>query len=114
MNYEVVEVFAIAVFFIGFFGLITGKSVIKDIISIVILEIAVIMFFLSLGFRSGILPPIGQEMGAVVADPLPQALVITAIIIGAAVTAVNLTMLIAIYRRTKTTDWDKLKKGNME
>jgi len=100
-------------FFIGFVGLITGKSVIKTIISTIVMEIAVVMFFLSLGFRSGIRPPIGQDH-VNVADPLPQALVITAIIIGVAVTAVNLTMLIAIYRRTKTTDWDKLKLGNKE
>jgi len=113
VNFETVELITIIMFFIAFFGLITGKSVIKGIISIVIMEIAVIMFFLSIGFSRGILPPIGDVTGNV-ADPLPQALVITAIIIGVSVTAVNLTMLIALYRKLKTTEWDILRKRNME
>jgi len=114
MNFEIVELFAVALFFIALFGLITSKGVIKGIISMVIMEIAVVMFFLSLGFQSGILPPIGNNLGDNVADPLPQALMITAIIIGVAVTAVNMTMLIALSRQFKTTEWDILKKKNME
>ena len=113
MNFEYVEIFAVLMFFIGFAGLITSKSVIKAIISTIVIEMAVVFFFLSLGFFSGIRPPIGHDLTNV-ADPLPQALVLTAIIIGVAVTAVNLTMLIAIYRRLKTADWDKLKQGNKD
>jgi multicomponent Na+:H+ antiporter subunit C len=112
---EVVEIITVVMFFIAFYGLITGKSVIKGIISIIIMEIAVVMFLLSLGYAHGIVPPIGQTAGeAVVADPLPQALVITAIIIGVAVTAVNLTMLLGLFRQFKTTHWDTLKKMNLE
>jgi len=115
MSYEFVEIFAVVLFFVSFFGLITSRGVIKCIISIIIMEIAVIMFFLSLGYKSGILPPIMRDVDmAGVADPLPQALVITAIIIGVAVTAVNLTMLMALYRQFKTTQWDQLKKVNMD
>jgi len=113
MNFEIIEMITIIMFFIALFGLITGKSVIKGIISIIIMEIAVIMFFLSIGYSRGIMPPIGDVSGNV-ADPLPQALVITAIIIGVAVTAVNLTMLIALYRKFKTSRWDILAKKNME
>ena len=43
-------------------------------------------------------PPIG-ESAAPAADPVPQALMITAIVIGAAVTAVGLMMFIALYHR---------------
>jgi multicomponent Na+:H+ antiporter subunit C len=100
-------------FFIGFAGLITSKSIVKAIISTIIIEMAVVFFFLSLGFSNNIRPPIGHDLTNV-ADPLPQALVLTAIIIGVAVTAVNLTMLIAIYRKLKTTEWDKLEKSSRE
>jgi len=114
MNFEIAEILAIVMFFASLFGLITSKGVIKGIVSIIIMEIAVVMFFLSLGFSSGALPPIGNDMGPNVADPVPQALMITAIIIGVAVTAVNMTMLIALSRQFKTTEWDILKKKNME
>jgi len=113
MNMDFVELVAIIMFFIGFAGLIASKSVVKAIVSTIIIEMAVVFFFLSLGFRNNIRPPIGNDLTNV-ADPLPQALVLTAIIIGVAVTAVNLIMLIAIYRKLKTTEWDKLKLINKE
>ena len=113
MNFEIAEIFVVIVFFISFYGLITGANVIQSIVSIGLMEIAVIMFFLSLGYESGIMPPIGRGLKNV-ADPLPQALMITAIIIGVAVTAVSLTMLISLCRQSKTTDWDIIQKKNME
>ena len=103
------EFFAIALFFLSFFGLITGRNIIKSIVAIGLMEIAAVMFLLSFGFFDGIRPPIGVNLEDNVADPLPQALVITAIIIGITITAVNLTMLISLYRQYKTTDWRKVK-----
>jgi len=100
-------------FFIGFYGLITSKNIIKSIAAIVIMEMAVIVFFLGIGFVEGMRPPIGQAMENV-ADPLPQALVITAIIIGVTVTAVNLTMLISLSHQIKKTDWDSVQKKHAE
>ena len=113
MNVQTLEVFYAMMFFISFYGLITSKNAIKSIIYIVLMEVAVIMFFLSLSYESGIMPPIGRNLRNV-ADPLPQALMITAIVIGLAVTAVNLTMLISLCRQSKTTDWDIVKKKTME
>jgi multicomponent Na+:H+ antiporter subunit C len=104
-----VELSAVAVFFIGFYGVITSKRIIKSIAAISLMEIAVVVFFLSFGFIEGITPPIGEDLSNA-ADPLPQALVITAIIIGVAVTAINLTMMIAISRRYKAIDWDEINK----
>lgn len=77
------------------------------------MEMAVIMFIISIGFSDGMTPPIGQNLENAT-DPLPQALMITAIVIGVAVTAINFTMLISLYRQHKSTDWDIIKKNNME
>lgn len=105
------EIFAALVFFVGFFGLVMSRSIIKSVVSLVIMEMSVIMFILSIGFEDGAVPPIGQNAAelANAADPLAQALVITAIVIGAAVTAVNLTVLITVCRKHKSTDWDTVK-----
>ena len=57
-------------------------------------------------------PPILGEHGAMVgneADPLPQALILTAIVIGFAVQAFLLTKLVLIYRRTGTLHVDELR-----
>jgi multicomponent Na+:H+ antiporter subunit C len=82
-----------------------SKCIIKSIISIVLMETSVVIFFLSIGYSFLHRPPIGQDL-QYVSDPLPQALVITAIIIGTAVTAVNLIMFISLSRKYKSTDWD--------
>ncbi|MCL2077534.1 MAG: cation:proton antiporter subunit C [Oscillospiraceae bacterium] len=115
MVFDIIEIFSVLMFFISFYGLITSKSIIKSVVSILLMESAVIMFFLSIGYTSGIMPPIGQNPETeTVADPLPQALMITAIIIGVAVVAVNLIMLISLYRQCKAKDWDAAKKKSME
>ena len=113
MKIEILELVVVTVFFISFYGLITGKNAKKTIICISMMEIAVIMFFLSIGHERGVLPPIGPNPENA-ADPLPQALMITAIVIGLALTAVNLTMLISLCRQSKSTDWDIIQKKSME
>ena len=113
MKLETLEIFVIVMFFISFYGLITSKNAVKSIVFIALMEISVIMFFLCIGYGRGLLPPIGGNTENT-ADPLPQALMITAIIIGVAVTAVNLTMVISLCRQSKATDWDIIQKKNME
>ena len=106
---ERLELFALVLVFISFYGHITSKSIIKSIVAFVLMEMAIVMFFLSIRFTSGLTPPIGEELEHV-ADPFPQALVITTIIIGVAITAVNLTVLISLCRQYKTMDWDVVKE----
>jgi len=113
MDLNIVEIASVIAFFIGFYGLITSRNVIKSIAAIAIMEMAVVVFFLSIGYHGGIKPPIGQPMENV-ADPLPQSVVITAIIIGVTVSAVNITMLISLCQQWKTTSWDSMKKQNKE
>ena len=111
MQIEIVEFFSIALFFISFFGLIVSRKAVKSIVFILIMQTAVVMFFLSIGYSEGIMPPIGEslENPQYAADPLPQALMLTAIIIAISVVAVSITMLMTLFRKYNTTDWDTLK-----
>jgi len=113
---NILTVAPILVFFICFFGLITGRKIIKSIILMAVMQASVVMFFLTIGFRSGISPPIGGHFEELqyVADPLPHALMITAIVIGVAVTTINITMLMSMFRKFKTTDWDIAEQKSME
>ena len=106
------EIVPIIVFFLGMFGLITSRNIVKSVACLVLMEMGVIVFILGLVYRTHILPPIGQYMQYNldgIADPLPQALMITAIIIGLAVTAIDFTMIIHLVRKHKTTDWNEVK-----
>ena len=102
------EIVAILVFFIGFFGLITSPHIIKSVVYIIVMETSAVMFFLTIGFQRGMTAPIGEYLENA-ADPLSQALMITAIIIGVAVTAINITLLIILFRKYQTTNWDIAK-----
>ena len=85
MTWNYVEITGLLLFLIGFYGLIARRNIIKTILSLGIMDISVILFFLGILFEAGMRPPIG-ESAAPAADPVPQALMITAIVIGAAVT----------------------------
>ncbi|HPJ21872.1 MAG TPA: cation:proton antiporter subunit C [Clostridia bacterium] len=101
---------AIIIFFIGVYGLCARRNIIKTIISLGIMGGGVILFFLSVNRTAQSMPPIFTEEVAVAADPLPQALVITAIVVGISVTAVALVMFIAMYHKFGTTNWLKAMK----
>ncbi|MCL1996939.1 MAG: cation:proton antiporter subunit C [Defluviitaleaceae bacterium] len=108
------ELLPIALFFIAIFGLITANNAIKSVIYMIMLNGAVIIYWIALGSRVGTIPPILETVYHVelhfyeFADPVPQALMITTIIIGFCVTAVNIIMLNTLHRRYKTTDWNTM------
>ncbi|MCD6321690.1 MAG: cation:proton antiporter subunit C [Clostridiales bacterium] len=105
---------AIILFFIGVYGLCARRNIIKTIISLGVMQGGVILFFLCINRTAESMPPIFNTDVAVAADPLPQALVITAIVVGISVTAVALIMFIAMYHKYGTTSWLKAMKHRME
>ena len=115
MIFTVLDASAAALFFISFFGLITSRNIIKSIVFILIMQTSVIMFWMLIGARSGVRPPIIEDIEyladmAAMADPLPQALMLTAIIIGISVIAINITMFNTLFRKHNTTDWEAMSK----
>jgi len=115
MNIHLLDIFPVVLFFIAFFGLITTSNIIKSIVFIMLMQTAVIAFWLGVGSRLGIVPPIIGYVAYLynpdaIADPLPQALMLTAIIIGIAVTAVNITMLNGLFKKHKTANWQTMQE----
>lgn len=108
------ETISVIIFFIGVYGLLARRNIIKTIISIVIMEVAAILFFLTINFTDQSVPPIGTDDVANFADPLPQAIMITAIVIGVGTVAVALTLFITLHHRYGTTNWEKAKSKRME
>jgi len=99
-------------FAIGLYGVLRKRNIIKIILGLVIMEYAVHLLFILVGYRMGGRSPIlapDQEVVNMV-DPLPQALVLTAIVISLAVTALVVAIAIRIYDRYKTFDITKIRK----
>ncbi|MCM8786585.1 MAG: sodium:proton antiporter [Candidatus Omnitrophica bacterium] len=99
-------------FLIGVYAVVRKRNIIKIIIGLIIAEYAVNLFFILFGYklegRSPIYSP-DQEIFNMV-DPLPQALVLTSIVIGLATTALAVAIAIRIYEKYGTFDITKINK----
>lgn len=101
---------SLLLFFVGLLGLATQRNIVRTIIAVNIMDVGAILFLITTDYQQGSVPPIEPIAGAVAADPLPQALMITAIVIGIAVTAVSLAVFISVFRRYGSADWATVAK----
>ena len=108
----IVLILAILLFLIGLYGVLVKRNLIKIIIGLMIMEYAINLFFALVGYRQGGIAPIFSEgMGdGVFVDPLPQALVLTAIVIGLGTTALLVSLAVRIYEKYDTLDVRKIRK----
>lgn len=98
---------SMALFFIGFFGLLTQRHILKIFMSISVMEIAVFLFFIGSIFNKSFTAPIlgdGHTVFANMNDPIPHAMILTAIVIGMAVFALGVSFAIEYYKLTGKTD----------
>ncbi len=83
------------------------RNVIRSAIGLVLLANAINLFLLSAGAYAGNVPAYTDVVGQR-SDALPQALILTAIVISMGGTAFVLSMLYIISSRYKTSDMDKV------
>lgn len=78
----------------------------------VIIEYAVNLFFILIGFRSsGRAPILAQDQEILnMVDPLPQALVLTTIVIGLALVFLLVSLALKIYEKYGTFDITKIRR----
>ena len=93
-------------FTVGIFQMLR-RNVIRSVIGIVILATAVNLFLLAMGTNSGIEPAYAGSTD-LRSDALPQALILTAIVISMGGTAFVLSMLYLIAARYRTSDMDQI------
>jgi multicomponent Na+:H+ antiporter subunit C len=91
---------------IGFWGILTRRNLIRIILSLAIAETGLQLVMIAVGYIRGGTAPILDSAGATghTVDPVPQALVLTAIVIGVAVNALLLALVIRLYRKKGTLD----------
>ncbi len=102
------EDLAVAIFFIGLYGAMSQRNIIKTIMSVGIMDMGAIVFIVMVNEPEQALPPIAGVPLERMADPVPQALMITAIVIGVSVVAMCLAMAMRVAYRYRTADWDIL------
>ena len=99
-------------FCIGLYGVLRKRNIVKMIIGLGIIEYSMNLFFVLLGYRyHGRAPIVAKDQNIVnMVDPIPQALVLTSIVIGLGVTALMISIAIRIYDKYGTFDITKIKR----
>ena len=110
-------------FMIGLYCAVVKKNMIKIVIGIMVMEYAVNLFLIMLGFRLGGKAPIVAKEDIVGAgsrlselfinssvDPLPQALVLTAIVISLGSLALMISICIRTYEKYGTFDITQIRR----
>lgn len=101
---------------IGLFGALTKRNILRIIVAISVASTGVNLVLVSVGYVKGRAAPIldaavpVNEAVSRIIDPLPQALVLTAIIIGLGVTALMLTFAYKLYVTHGTLDIAKFRE----
>ncbi len=109
MIYNIPYIAVACLIIIGLYTLVFKRNLIKMIIGITLIESGVNLFLITLGYRKGSVAPIyTSSPGGVMALPIPQALTLTSIVIGVAVLALMLSLVIQIYRHYGTLDVRKV------
>ena len=104
---------AFGLIFIGLYIILVKRNLIKVIIGLSIMETGINLFLIAVGYLSRGTAPIFSKPGlkaAAMVDPLPQALVLTAIVIGVAVLSLALSLAMRVYRHFGTLNLRKIKE----
>ncbi len=119
MEWLIAEIFAkynywvsIVLMLIGFYAMIAKGNLIKKVIGLNIFQTAIFLFFISLAdIRGGTEPILSEEIihkGFVYVNPLPHVLILTAIVVAVATTAVALALVIRMYEEYGTIEEEEI------
>lgn len=105
-------ILCLAIIIVALFGIIISGNYFKTLLCLGLLQTGTIIFFISLGkIKGGHIPVLEcfdlKQCGAIV-DPLPQVLMLTAIVVGVATMSVGLAIVIQIKKRFGTIEEEQI------
>jgi len=103
---------AIGLIVIGISGLVISKNLFRILLALVIAEAGANMMLVLAGFRFDAIAPIVTNSSQTVqmVDPVPQAMVLTAIVIGVGIQALALSLILQVYRSYGTLDMREISR----
>jgi len=109
----VLEAYIFATIFCGFFGIILKKNLVMKIISMDVMSTGVIAYYVLIASRGGLFTPIiSNAKNVTYADPVPQAVILTAIVIGFSIQALMLVGVMKLSRDNPTLESNEIEKNN--
>ena len=94
---------------LGFYAVIARGNMVKKMVGLNIFQTSVFMLYISVGkIDGGTAPILTGDPASVYSNPLPHVLILTAIVVGVATTAVGYALIIRIYEAYGTIEDDEM------
>ncbi|MDF1568848.1 MAG: cation:proton antiporter subunit C [Spirochaetaceae bacterium] len=114
MMVQIIVAVGVLLILVGLWGLLSRRNLIKMILGFSIMDTGTHLIIVGLGYRTGATAPIldsAVPQGTPVVDPVPSALVLTAIVIGLAVTALMLAYAVRLHGSRGTAAIEDFKEN---
>lgn len=104
-NYWIVVI----LFVIGLYTVMSRTNLIKKMIGLSLFQISVFLFYITLGkIEGGTAPILIDRPDVMYSNPLPHVLILTAIVVGVATTALGLALVVRIKETFDTIDEEEI------
>jgi multicomponent Na+:H+ antiporter subunit C len=100
---------AIFLMMAGFYVVISQGNLVKKLVGLGLFQTSVFIFYISMGKVAGGNAPILTEGVEIYSNPLPHVLILTAIVVGVATTAVGLALVVRIQEAYGTVEEDEIQ-----
>lgn len=99
---------AIVLMMLGFYTVIVSPNLVKKLIGLSLFQTSVLLLYVGAGKVAGGEAPIYTEGAELYSNPLPQVLMLTAIVVGVATTSVGLALAVRIRHAYGTVEEDEI------
>jgi multicomponent Na+:H+ antiporter subunit C len=107
------EAFVFGTILCGFFGIILKQNLVMKIISMDIMSTGVIAYYVLVASRDGLFTPIiANSRNVAYADPVPQGVILTAIVIGFSIQALMLVCVMKLAKDNPTLETSAIEENN--
>lgn len=103
-NYEIAIVLAM----VGLYTVISRRNLVKKVAGINIFQVSVFILYISMGVVAGGTVPVLEDGQTLYSNPLPHVLILTAIVVGVATTALALSLVVRINEAYGTIEEDEI------
>lgn len=98
----------IVLMMVGFYIVMASGNFVKKLVGLNIFQTSVFMLYISMGVVAGGTAPILSEAFTVYTNPLPSVLILTAIVVGVATTALGLALVVRLKEAYGTIEEDEV------
>ena len=101
--------------FVGFYLIILNNHLIKKVVGLGVLQSGIIVFYILVSYiKNSTAPIIENTLEQTYSNPLPHVLMLTAIVVGIATTALALALVYKIYKAYNTLNEDEINLINIK